>query len=910
MPSHWQLHGHGAPAYTNVAYPFPVDPPFVPDANPTGEYRRRFALPPGWPQGDALLRFGGADSHLRAWLNGTELGEACGSRLVHEFAVGHLLEPENELAVEVRRWSAGSYLEDQDMWWLSGLFRSVELLARPAGCVGDLFVHAAADGTLRVDADVPARVVVPELGIDAAAGETVAAGPVEPWSAELPRLYDGELRAAGETVPLRIGFRTVAVEDGELRVNGRRVLLRGVNRHEWDPERGRAVTEDVMRRDVELMKAHNVNAVRTAHYPPHPRFLELCDEYGLYVIAECDLETHGFQEVGWRGNPSDDARWRDAYLDRIERTVERDKNHPSVILWSLGNESGIGCNLAATADWVRRRDPSRPLHYEHDLTATLGDVHSRMYATHAEVEALGRREEPPLEDPALDAARRAKPFLQCEYAHAMGNGPGGLAEYQALFERHPRCAGGFVWEWIDHGIRRPEGDFAYGGDFGEPLHDGNFVADGLVLPDRTPSPGLTELKAVFSPVRIGAGGIENLHAFRDLSHVTFAWALEVEGEAVAEGVLDVGAVAPGETVPLPRPELPAVDGGREAWLTVRAVLAGEERWAPAGHELAFGQLPVAEPAPAATPPAGARAAARRGGDRARSRRVRRGDRPPAAAGRARAGRPAPGRLARPDRQRPRGARPGAADGGLARRRPAPHDRARARRRPRRRGARRPRAGRRRRHRPRARRDAHLDRGRRRARLRRRGRAARRLAVPAPAPRHADGAARGARPAGVVRARTGRGVRRLADGRTGRALREQRRRPPDPLRDAAGERQSRRGALGRADRRCGGGAAGRGPPARGADRAPLDQRGPRRRAPRRRPRRARPRLAQRRPRPARPRQRRLRPRRAPAAPARGAPGRLRVRAAPAARSELSTPAAPPPWAFLNGAFALRGRSSVA
>ena len=597
VPSHWQLHGHGAPAYTNVAYPFPVDPPFVPDENPTGEYRLRFALPVGWPEGEAALRFGGADSHLRAWLNGVELGEACGSRLVHEFAVGSLLRAENLLEVRVRQWSAGSYLEDQDMWWLSGLFRGVELLARPPGCVGDLFVHAAADGTLRVDADVPARVVVPELGIECDAGETVAAGPVEPWSAELPRLYAGELRAAGETVPLRIGFRTVAVEDGELRVNGRRVLLRGVNRHEWDPERGRAVAEDVMRRDVELMKAHNVNAVRTSHYPPHPRFLELCDEYGLYVIAECDLETHGFQEVGWRGNPSDDPRWREAYLDRIARTVERDKNHPSVIMWSLGNESGIGCNLVAMADWARERDPSRPLHYEHDLTATLGDVHSRMYPTHEEVDALGRREEPALEDAALDAERRAKPFLACEYAHAMGNGPGGLVEYQALFERHPRCAGGFVWEWIDHGIRRENGDFAYGGDFGEPLHDGNFVADGLVLPDRTPSPGLLELKAVFAPVRIGAGGIANLHAFRDLAHLRFAWALEVEGEVMAEGALDPGPVGPGETVPFPWPELPGTPAGREAWLTVRAVLAEDEPWAPAGHEVAFGQLPVAKPAP-------------------------------------------------------------------------------------------------------------------------------------------------------------------------------------------------------------------------------------------------------------------------------------------------------------------------
>src|SRR5215217_2089158 len=606
VPAHWQLHGHGTPAYTNVAYPFPVEPPHVPDHNPTGEYRRRFRVPGGWPDGAAVLRFGGADSHLRAWLNGTELGEACGSRLAHEFEVGGLLrrDGENVLAVRVAQWSPGSYLEDQDMWWLSGLFRGVDLLARPPGCVGDVFVHAAADGTLRVDADVPARLLVPELGVDAVAGESVEAGPVEAWSAEEPRLYDALLRAEGETLALRIGFRTVAVEDGELRVNGRRVLLRGVNRHEWDPERGRAIGVGTMRRDVELMKVHNVNAVRTSHYPPDPRFLELCDELGLYVIAECDRETHGFEPLGWRGNPSDDPRWNGAYLGRIARTVERDKNHPSVILWSLGNDSGIGSNLTATAACVRGRDPSRPIHYEHDLTCTVSDGHSRMYAPRAEVEALGRREEPALDDAALDARRRALPFLQCEYGHAMGNGPGGLAEYQALFERHPRCAGGFVWEWIDHGIRRLEDDFAYGGDFGEPLHDGNFVADGLLFPDRTPSPGLDELKKVVEPVRITADPsagirIANLHDVVGLSHLRFPWTLEAEGLQVASGSLEVPALGPGETTTVPLPELPPTEA--ETWLTVRAVLAADEPWAPAGHEAAWGQLPITPAAPVDTP---------------------------------------------------------------------------------------------------------------------------------------------------------------------------------------------------------------------------------------------------------------------------------------------------------------------
>ena len=597
MPSHWQLHGYGAPAYTNVVYPFPVEPPHVPDENPTGDYRRRFAVPGDWAGTDAVLRFEGADSCLRAWLNGVDLGTAMGSRLPSEFDVGELLRPgeENVLAVRVQQWSAGSYLEDQDMWWLSGIFRSVTLLARPAGALDDVFVHAGYDhtsgtGTLRVDTDAPARVTVPELGIDVAAGETAEA-PVEPWSAEIPRLYDAEVASAGERVRLRIGFRAVVVEDGLLKVNGRRVLFRGVNRHEFDPDHGRAVSEEVMRRDVLLMKAHNVNAVRTAHYPPHPRFLELCDELGLYVIDECDLETHGFFVLGWRGNPSDDPSWEGALVDRMRRTVERDKNHPSIVMWSLGNESGSGSNLSAMAAWARERDPSRPLHYEHDWSCRDVDVYSRMYAPHDEVDAIGRGEQHP-----------ELPFILCEYAHAMGNGPGGLSEYQELFERHPRCQGGFVWEWIDHGLRQGE-RFAYGGDFGEPLHDGPFVADGLLFPDRTPSPGLLEFKKVIEPVRIagdataGRLSVTNLHDFRDLSHLAFPWTLEEAGIPVAEGVLDVGPA----TTEVALPELPSTRG--ETWLTVRAVLAADEPWAPAGHEVAWGQLQVT-PAPAPSEAAG------------------------------------------------------------------------------------------------------------------------------------------------------------------------------------------------------------------------------------------------------------------------------------------------------------------
>ncbi|MGN9909120.1 glycoside hydrolase family 2 TIM barrel-domain containing protein [Phytohabitans sp. LJ34] len=616
VPSHWQLHGYGAPAYTNVTYPFPLDPPHVPDENPTGDYRHTFRLPAGWPPGSTLLRLAGADSAARVWLNGVELGRTSGSRLTTEFDATEALRPDgdNVIAVRVVQWSAGSYLEDQDMWWLSGIFRGVDLVARPDGGIDDVDVRAEYDhvtgaGTLTVAASAPdARVRVPELGVDVAAGETVPLASVEPWSAERPRLYDATVSTATETVRLRIGFRTIRVEDGVITVNGRRVLFRGVNRHEFHPDRGRAVTEEDMLDDVRLMKQHNVNAVRTSHYPPHPRFLELCDEYGLYVVDECDLETHGYGDVEWRGNPADDTRWEAALVDRMRRTVERDKNHPSVVLWSLGNESGSGRNLAAMARWARHRDPSRPLIYERDWTGRDVDVYSRMYLNVAEVEAIGRGEEAPLDDPALDARRRRMPFVHIEYAHAMGNGPGGLAEYQRLYETYPRLQGGFVWEWIDHGLRARTADgreyFAYGGDFGELLHDGNFVADGLLFPDRTPSPGLLDVKKVFEPVRLtptGDGGlaVHNGRIHSGLSDLDFRWVLEDDGEVVARGALEVGDVPAGESVRVDLPALPATEG--EAHLTVQAVLAADEPWAKAGHEVAATQLPVGVRRPAAPP---------------------------------------------------------------------------------------------------------------------------------------------------------------------------------------------------------------------------------------------------------------------------------------------------------------------
>jgi beta-galactosidase len=617
VPSHWQLQGYGPPAYTNTAYPFPIDPPHVPDENPTGDYRTRVEVPAHWRTGRTILRFEGVDSCARVWVNGTEAGIISGSRLPAELDVTALLrfDPRSPdiVAVRVHQWSSGSYLEDQDMWWLSGIFREVSLLHRPADGIDDVFVlvdydHTTGAGTLRVESPTSARVRVPELGVDTVTGETVRLPGVTPWSAERPRLYDAEVSSPGETLALRVGFRRVSIVDGVLRVNGRRVLFRGVNRHEFHPDDGRAVDEATMLDDVLQMKRHNINAVRTSHYPPDPRFLDLCDEYGLYVIDECDLETHGFMvddEATLALNPADDERWRECLVDRMRRMVERDKNHPSVVMWSLGNESGSGHNLSAMARWARERDPSRPLHYERDWTARDVDVYSRMYLPHADVERIGRREEEPLPDPALDARRRAMPFLLCEYAHAMGNGPGGLREYQALFETYPRCQGGFVWEWIDHGLRTRDHTgreiFAYGGDFGEAVHDGNFVADGLMFPDRTPSPGLLELKAVLAPVRIeredGWLVVRNLHDFSDLSHLRITWAVDEDGRSVAGGVLDVPATAAGDASWVELPKVPDTSG--ETTLTVVAALAHDTAWALAGHEIACAQFDLA---PALAPP--------------------------------------------------------------------------------------------------------------------------------------------------------------------------------------------------------------------------------------------------------------------------------------------------------------------
>ncbi|TXT07347.1 hypothetical protein VHUM_03067 [Vanrija humicola] len=624
VPSHWVLHGdgkYGRQAYVNIRYPLPIDPPRVPDENPTGDYRYTFELPSDWKvkDGKTLLRFDGIDSWAKVWLNGKYLGTSTGSRLPVEFdATAALRAGANTVAVRVVQWSAATYLEDQDQWWMPGIFRDVTLLHRPAESVDDYFVHANYDhksgkGTLKVESSPAGRVVVPALGIDVATDEEVSV-PVSPWTAETPVLYDAELRTAGETIPLRIGFRTVTYNDGLIKVNGRRVLFRGVNRHEFSPEHGRAVTPEIMLQDVLLMKQHNVNAVRTSHYPPHPQFLSLCDEYGLWVVDECDYETHGFEWNGWVDNPSSSPMYTPALLNRAERMVERDKNHPSIVIWSLGNEAGKGDNLRLMSEWIRKRDPSRAIHYEGDRASSYTDMYSRMYATHDEVDEIGRYAEPPLEDAALDARRRNLPFVLCEYVHSMGNGPGGIKEYQDLFEKYPRCQGGFIWEWIDHCFKQvaPNGrtHWAYGGDFGEEIHDGNFIADGMLFPDRKPSPGLIEFKKVISPIKVVVGKdevtITNTLDFGDTAHLEWTQEHKVLGDKVeaAASALDVPVIKAGESVTLKLASSAASE--HEAVTTVTASVRADIAWAKdvqpgADRVVAWGQFVQ----PAATKPAAA-----------------------------------------------------------------------------------------------------------------------------------------------------------------------------------------------------------------------------------------------------------------------------------------------------------------
>jgi beta-galactosidase/evolved beta-galactosidase subunit alpha len=653
VPCSWQMKGHGRPHYTNVIYPFPVDPPHVPTENPTGCYRRTFELPDAWKGMNLVLRFDGVDSYFETWVNGRFAGSGKGSRLPSEFDITAFAKPGvNTVAVRVLQWSDASYLEDQDMWWLSGIFRDVTILARPTVQIADLTVETELDNTCR-DARItlnaslsnsesksaPVSVVADlrdpsgnplgraeaDCKLPAAKGRLLplhwSVPGAQLWTAETPFLYTvlvSLLDAKGrvlESVLQTIGIRKVEIDGPVFKVNGNPIKLKGVNRHEHHAELGRAMPLEAMIHDVTLMKRHNINAVRTSHYPDDPRWYDLCDRYGLYIVDECDLETHGFgYEIALQ--PSKVPSWEAAYTDRMERMVSRDRNHPCVIMWSLGNESGFGCNHEAMARTARSLDSSRPIHYEGDGQCVVADVFSTMYAHSNDIAKIGAGESWGTRWSAEKFGN--KPFFLCEYAHAMGNGPGNLVDYWNAIYAHPRLMGGCIWEWLDHGILTKTEDgrdyFAYGGDFGDAPNDGNFVMDGLCFPDRTPTPGLTEYKAVLSPITAqpvqpldGRVLLTNRLDFRSADWLNLSWSLMADDEILQSGSLPVPPIPPhgAREIALPFRKPASLKPGAACYATLRFTQAEDTLWAPAGHEVGAAQFEV----PFKAPPCLARPAA-------------------------------------------------------------------------------------------------------------------------------------------------------------------------------------------------------------------------------------------------------------------------------------------------------------
>ena len=618
VPSNWtmQFPEIDPPHYTNIQMPFDGPPPRLPDRNPVGVYSRSFDVPKSWLTGRkrVVLHLGGADSVHAVYVNGSFAGYGTDSRLPSEYDVSSLLTAgSNELTVVVMRYSAHSYIEDQDQWWMAGLHRSVWIESRPrvhiadvpvdvdydpATGIGSIDVTTVVEFAMRPEsgwsvraslADPSGRSVGKPVtaavdhghnriysfkGFHAASSFTVRRA--KPWSAEVPQCYDVNvdlLNPAGKVVQSesqRVGLRRVEIKDRQLLVNGMPIWIFGVNRHDHHPDRGKAVTVDDMRADLELMKAHNINAVRTSHYPNDSAFYDLCDEIGFYVIDEANVESHG-------NNFSlcDDSRYRAAWVDRGARMVTRDRNHPCIIMWSLGNESGYGANHDALAGWIRKADPSRPLHYEDairvegwvdgGLAAT--DVVCPMYPEIVDIKAYGDG----------DGDRQGqRPLIMCEYSHAMGNSNGSLADYWDVITSTPGLQGGFLWEWKDHGLRQkmPDGStrLAYGGQFGDEPNDGNFVADGLVSADLEPHPAMREVAWVHRPVVVekARGGklrITNRRSFTDTSDLTAGWEfVEPTSRVPRSGTLRVRRIKPGESTTV---ALPAAARSKAGWLTVR-----------------------------------------------------------------------------------------------------------------------------------------------------------------------------------------------------------------------------------------------------------------------------------------------------------------------------------------------------
>ncbi|MBL7112681.1 MAG: DUF4981 domain-containing protein [Bacteroidales bacterium] len=637
VPSNWQLKGYGIPIYTNIKHPFPAEPPKILIDNPVGSYLKTFTIPEDWSDKHVFIHFDGVQSAFYIWLNGHRIGYSQGSMTPAEFDLTPFIQTgENVLAVQVFRWSDGSYLEDQDFWRLSGIHRDVYLMATPKLHIRDYFVMTDLDETY-TDATFWLRINLQNFGVERSKTGSLDIVLTDPddnevfaekipinqslnyhqeivlniqrgmrnpllWSAEHPHLYTlvlkltDEANQISEVISSRVGFREVEIREAQLLVNGVAVDLKGTNRHELDPDHGRVVSRDLMIKDILLMKQHNINAVRTSHYPNHPTWYDLCDQYGIYLWDEANIESH---ELRQESVLAKDPAWEKAFLDRGRRMVDRDKNHPSVIVWSMGNETGLGPNHYAMEAMIREMDPSRPIHYEDHLDRGKGiertpcyfDIISDMYSSPETM--IHFHENYP-----------DRPIILCEYVHAMGNSVGGLKDYWDIIYSHPRMQGAFVWDWVDQGLTKftPDGEkyWAYGGDYGDEPNSGSFCLNGLVYPDRTTSPALREIHKIyqyvgFEPVDLDNGKIRiiNRYNFTDLSYFNAEWEVVSEGEQIQQGNLTGLNILPKDTSDIIIPFSNSnFDPGREYFLNIEFRLPEDLAWASEGHLVAWEQYKI------------------------------------------------------------------------------------------------------------------------------------------------------------------------------------------------------------------------------------------------------------------------------------------------------------------------------
>ncbi len=631
VPSNWQMDGYDAPIYTNVTYPIPVNPPYVPAQNPTGCYSLTFYIDDIWlDEGQTRIIFDGVNSAFHLWCNGRWVGYGQDSRLPSEFDLSDYLQHgENRLAVMVLRWSDGSYLEDQDMWRMSGIFRDVSLLHKPTTQIRDLRINTwfnddFSRATLAVEVRVAGNASEDlRVALQLWEGETLTAETNSPlgseiidergayhdrvtlclnvkkpalWSAETPNLYRAvvQLRTADgaliEAEACDVGFRQVCIENGLLLLNGKPLLIRGTNRHEHHPINGQVMDEATMVQDIILMKQNNFNAVRCSHYPNHPLWYTLCDRYGLYVVDEANIETHGMVPMN---RLTDDPAWLPAMSQRVTRMVQRDRNHPSIIIWSLGNESGHGVNHDALYRWIKSEDPSRPVQYEGGGANTAAtDIICPMYARVDQDQPFPAAPKWSIKK-WLSMPGEQRPLILCEYAHAMGNSFGGFAKYWQAFRQYPRLQGGFVWDWVDQSLTKYDENgkawSAYGGDFGDTPNDRQFCMNGLVFADRTPHPALYEAKheQQFFQFTLLPGAkrqieVTSEYLFRRSDNEVLHWSIAQDGNPLAAGEIVLDIAPQGRQV-ITLPDVPMPETAGQLWLTVRVEQPQATAWSDAGH---------------------------------------------------------------------------------------------------------------------------------------------------------------------------------------------------------------------------------------------------------------------------------------------------------------------------------------